>query len=334
MRMISLVKRKLGPEELKSASSLLKGCPIFPGAHSLPERAKYFSSNMYYHLRKNKKNHFLLVKGGKDILGMASLRSMEWDSKFFKIPMGCIEHILISEEVERSQAGKIEKLLLNESFVLAKKLGIKVLYISVNSAQASLAVLLASSGCNFLCAEMERISGRGELPYLSSGKRLNRKYIFRKYRKEDYPQVMKIAGEIAQDISSKFSLNPYLPQEEKYGYYLESIKNCCLGLNADEMFVAVKDTAIIGFIAYRYDKIFQASLGKRMAFLVMGGILRSERKKYMGTYFFTWAHKQIFKNSEVILGRAYLHNPSMIRFIMKRWAHPLPRFVYTFCKKL
>ena len=90
----------------------------------------------------------------------------------------------------------------------------------------------------------------------------------------------------------------------------------------------------MGFISYKYDRIFEQSLGRRLAFLVIGGISRIEREKNIGTHFFTWAHKQIFKKSEVVFGKTYLHNLPMIRFILKRCFIPAPQFVYTFCKKL
>lgn len=332
-----LLKNRLSKKEIKAIPYLLKNYSralISCGAVSFPEYLKYFINSTDYFLHKNKKSYLLIVKNKKDILGMSLLRFMDWDSNFFKTDIACIEYILTNRCPEREGVGGTEKQLLKSGLELAKRLGIKILYTSINSASCPLVNILMSLKFNFLCAEMERIISRKDFSslYLKGG--LGRNYRFRKYKKEDYSQIMEIAEEISEDVKSKFSLIPYLPQKEKENYYLESIKNCCLGRNADRVFVAIKNGVAVGFIAYRYNRIFEESLGRKMAFVAMGGISRSERQKNVGTYFFRWAHRQTFKTSDIISGKVYLHNLPMMRLILTRRPVSPFGFTYTFCKKL
>jgi len=332
-----LIRNKLSQKDIEAISYLLKDCPPFlvsSGTLPLHDYTKYFINSTRHFLHQNEKTHLIVIKKSK-ILGMALLRFIEWDSNFFKTPIGCIEYILTGKNQKLMDVGEIENELLNNCSDLAKELGIRVLYISINARRHSLVNVLNSLRFNFICAEMERAMRKSDAPYLYSGGKSDGKDKFRKYRKEDYSQVIRIAEEISLDVNSKFSLNPYLPRKEKESYYLESIKNCCLGLNADDIFVADKNKDVAGFVCYKYDTIFEKSLGRKMSFLVMEGISRSERRKNVGTQLVDWAHKQIFKNSEVILlGKVYLHNLPMIRFILRRGSMLPFDFIYTFCKKL
>jgi hypothetical protein len=246
--------------------------------------------------------------------------------------IGCIEYILIDESLKEKE--EIAKELLRKSVNLARKIGLKVLYISFNSEKAFLINILNSLKFNFICAEIQGIIKKKDISYIHSGERPNTGYEFREYKKEDFPQVMKIAREISGDLNSKFSLTPYLPQKEKSGYYLESIKNSCLGHNADNVFVLVKNDVVAGFICYRYDRLFEGIMKNKASFLVMAGISKSERRKGLGRYLFSCAHKQILKDSELILWKAYLHNVPMLKFIFSRRFIPPFEFSYTFCKKL
>lgn len=333
------LKRRLGQSEIKAIPYLMRDYPqilISPDILSPSDYLKYFINSIHYFLRQNKKSYLLVAKN-KKISGMALLRFMEWDTRFFKMPTSCIEYILIDERQKKQAPDEIErtqKELLRSSCKLAKKLGIKILYISINSNRHSLINTLNSLGFNFICAEMERVAKKNNIPYIAMAKKPDDRYKFRKYKEEDYLQVIKIAKEISKDVNSKFSLTPYLPQKEKENYYLESIKNCCLGINADEIFVVVKNRIVVGFVCYRYDRIFKETLRKKMSFLVIGGIAKSERRRNIGAHLFTWAHKQIFKNSEVIMGKVYLHNLPMIKFTLRKGLIPSIDFIYTFCKKL
>lgn len=329
-----LVKKELTQQETEALPFLLKDYPqllVSSAVVSLGEYAEYFINNIHYLLRQNKKNCLLVVKKNK-ILGIVLLRIMEWDSNFFKMPIGCIEPILICEE-QKDKDG-IENILLAESINAARRMGIKILYAPVISEKCSLVNVLNHAGFNLMCGEMRGMLRKRDMPYLYVEGKLNNKYEFRRYRKNDYPQIIRISKEITEDLESKFSLNHYLPQDKRNNYYSESIKNCCLGLNADDIFVATRNGVTRGFICYRRDKIFEKSLGKRMSFLVIGCIARLERRKNLGMHFFAWAHNQILGKSEIILWKIGLHNLPMINFILKRGFLSNVEILYTFCKKL
>jgi len=335
--MVTLIKKKLSQAEIEVIPYLLKNYPqilVSSGAISFTDYINYFINTVYYFLRQNKKSYLFVIKE-KKIFGMALLRFLEWDSKFFRIPIGCIEYILMDENQKEEKINQIGEKVLSKCIRLAKELGIRILYISIDSKRHSLVNTLNTLSFKFICGELEGVSTEKDTPYLyNKEERLDTEYKFRNYKKDDYSQIIKIAIEITKDINSKFSLTPYLPSIQKNNYYLESIKNCCLGVNADNIFVAVKKGSVLGFVCYRYDRIFEESLGKKMSFLVMGGVLRSEHRNKVGTHLLNWTHKQVLKNSEIILGKVYLHNLPMMRFILgRRFTHSF-RILYTFCKKL
>lgn len=330
-----LVKNRLSQKEIETFPHLLKNYSeilISSGILSFSEYVKYFINSIDYFLHKNKKSYLLVIENKKNILGIALLRFMEWDSNFFKMPIGCIEYILVDDSLKGKDG--IGRELLREGTNLAKRIGMRILYISTNSERYFLINILNSLRFNFICSEMQGIIRKKDMSYIYAEEKLDTKYKFRKYKKEDFFQVIKIAQEITGGLNSKFSLNPYLPQEEKRNYYLENIKNCCLGLNANNIFVLVKNDTVVGFVCYRDDRTFKETLRNKVSFLVMAGVPKSERRKGLGRYLFNRAHKQIFRDSDLILWKAYLHNLPMIKSIFSRKFIPSFEFIYTFCKKL
>jgi hypothetical protein len=259
---------------------------------------------------------------------------MEWDSRFFKMPIGCIEYALVGKNLHQDMADKILSGLLLKTAELAVRLNIRLLYISPESTQHSLIRAAGSGGFNFICGQMLRAVRRADFSRLSANGKTDGNCEFRRYRKSDYSSLIEIAKEIGQDVESKYSLTPYLDNKLKAGYYLESIKNCCRGLNADEIFVALRKNTVMGFICYKHDRAFQAASGKRMSYLIMAGISRLARGKNFAASLINWAHRQVFKQSSVLLGRTYLHNQPMIRFILKREVAADAGFTFTFCKRL
>jgi hypothetical protein len=330
-----IIKKRLSKSEINAFSLLLKNNSPFldhPSIISSSGYLNYFVNRIRISL--SSKKSYLLILRQKETRGMALLRFMEWDSRFFKTPIGCIEYILVDKREEERQINEMQKELLNDAIDLAKELDFKILYVSFDSRRYSLVNATNSLKLGFICAELETAYTKRELSYLYVEEKLHDEYKFRRYAKKDYSQIINIAEEISEDVKSKFSLTAYLPQKEKDNYYLESIRNCCLGINADDIFVVVKNNAVAGFICYRHNKALKQSLGKVMSFTVMAGISRDERRKNIGTYLVACGHKQILKSSDMVLGRAYLHNLPMVRLISKMGLGENTKFIYTFCKKL
>lgn len=331
------IKKRLSRKEIEALPYLIESYSPFlvtSGAVSNSAYIKYFINKIDDLLRQNKKSRLLIIKN-REILGVSLLKFMEWDSNFFRMPIGCIEYILADESKKNiKEANKIAKELLKNSINLARELGMRILYMTIDSRRYSLVNTLNSLGFNFVCSEIKGIIRKKDMRYPCLKEKVDGKYKFRKYKKDDYPQIINIAEEISKDLKSKFSLTPYLPRKEKYSYYLENIRNCCLGLNADDIFVAAKNGVVVGFVCYRYDRIFEKTLRKKIAFSVIGGVSPLERRKGIGSHLFNWSYKQIFKNSEAILWKIHLHNLPMIRFILKRGFVPSLEILYTFCRKL
>ncbi|MDD4939476.1 MAG: hypothetical protein PHE18_03060 [Candidatus Omnitrophica bacterium] len=334
--MTLLITKQLNPEEIINAPYLFNKYPpllVSSGSISPSEYTEYLVNVIQYSLNNDKKSS-LLIEKGRMISGIALLKFRSWDSDFFKLPVGSIEYLSVDGRLKGKEANELARNLVINSVNLAKKTGIKALYISAYSKSWPLIQAVSSLGFNFICGEIEGISTKRDSPFLYRKNSLGKEYEFRKYKKSDYKQIMKISGEINDDVESKFSLTPFLREKEKRVYYLESIRNCCLGINADNVFVVSRKEVPVGFLCYRYDRRFEDALNKKLSFSVMGGISRAERGENIGTHFFNWAHKQVLRTSEVIVGKVYLHNLPMIRFILgRRFTHSFAT-LYTFCKKL
>jgi len=331
-----LVKKELSTKESEAIPYLLKGHPhlfVSSGVFTFFDYSRYFIDKIAYSLGQNNKNRLLIMKNG-GILGMALLKFMEWDSNFFRIPMGSVECILTGGNQENKGSEGAYRDLLKNCGMLARSSGIKVLYVSVESTRYSLIRAVNYLGYIFICGQMRRLIRKEDMFYLEPEKKINAEYKFRRYEKNDYPQIIKISKEIDLDVESKFSLTSYLSRSKSTGYYSESIKNCCLGINADEIFVAERKGAVSGFVCYRYDKSSNERLGRKICFSVIGGICRLERKKNIGTNLLNWSYKQVFKNSQAILGNVYLHNSPMMGLTLRRSFAPSADFIYTFCDKL
>jgi hypothetical protein len=326
--MIIVIKKSLSRDEIRGISRLSGAAEPFLVASAIISPLEY----VQYAAGQVSEGVFVLAENGSKIEGACFLKRRKWDSRFFKIPIGSIESIV--SETGAAGNNATARALVKGCVDLARRKGIKILYASLECRRHQLINALSRAGFDFVCAEAVRAIRACDLPGLYTREKSPAGYEFRKYKAADYPQLLAIAEEIAHDVESKFSLTPHLRRDMQERYYPESIKNCCRGLNADDVFVAVKNRTVAGFACYRRDLPLEQATGRKISFLVMIGVARSERRHRLGTHLVHWSHMQVLTGSELVMGKTYLHNLPMMNFVFRRGAVPASGFMYTFCKKV
>jgi hypothetical protein len=128
---------------------------------------------------------------------------------------------------------------------------------------------------------------------------------------------MRIAYEITDTSANRFQFYPFSPEKCRK-YVIKNIENCCNKSNADVLYVAKKNGQVVGFKAFKIDKEFSRITGERKGIFVFSGILNSEKRKHIASYFFNFADNLVLKDVDFIIGSPLLHNTPMINFINKQ----------------
>jgi len=262
---------------------------------------------------ESKKHILILAKHSAKTDGLIMLKKLDWDFRYFGIPMGRIEYLIANGAYQKSVNIKIR--LLRTLFQECKCENVRHLTARVDIEDISSIHALEETGFKLMTTEHIGIIDKKSSQFLQI-KPVNG-LIIRKFRKSDLAEIVKIGKDISSSVYSRFAFDPGLRFDKSRRYYIKVTQN--IYSYADRIFVGVKDNKIIGFIAYKlFDELFTKIIKRKMAFVVLGGILSSQRRKGIGTFIFGNADRFLLKEVDAIMGRVYLHNIPMFEFIKKQ----------------
>jgi hypothetical protein len=176
---------------------------------------------------------------GAEALGVA--RALAWDSAFFGVPMGRIEHLFGIDRMARVLA--LERALET----LAWK-GVRHVSARVDVADISLLSVLEDSGFRL----MDSLVTYTTRPRKEPPHDVRQVGTIRPFRKEDARELLEITAEAYHGFRGRFHLDPHIPDERCDAFYLEWARQSIEGNMADMVLVSEgADGRLLGFLAFR-----------------------------------------------------------------------------------
>lgn len=178
--------------------------------------------------------HVGLVAGPDDAPVVTLGRPLEWDTRFFGVPMGRIDWILRGPSAAvPALTAAVEATL--ETFRTA---GVRHVTARVDVADMDAVAALESAGFRLMDALVTYFThprGPAPTPVREVGR-------IRPLEPGDVDEVLAITAEAYRGFRGRFHLDPHLPQERSSAFYIEWARQCCLGRMADRVVVAEDGT--------------------------------------------------------------------------------------------
>jgi len=220
--------------------------------------------------------HVLTQKEGDQLVALAPLSPLSWDSQIFGRSMARIGSVLVLPR-HGARARLIDQ-LLNNLIELARTQRIEHLSTRVDCADSELIHSLERRGFRLMECLVTYVF-RPKQDRLPPIKTL---YQVRPYRSDDRQTLLSIAERMYAPHQSRFSVDPDLPREASGRFYVEWVKNICAGEMADYILLAEKRGQPIGFVACKLNRHVPAQAGLRIAGQGLSAALPEGTGAYIG----------------------------------------------------
>jgi len=174
--------------------------------------------------------HFGILAGEADAATIALCRPLEWDTRFFGVPMARIDWLL------RGPSASVAALTeaIQASLDRLRETGIRHIAARVDVADMDAVAALESAGFRLMDALVTYFTHpRGPAPTVV--REVGR---VRPFEPRDLDEVLAITEDSYRGFRGRFHLDPHLPPERSAEFYLEWARQCCLGRMADRVVVA------------------------------------------------------------------------------------------------
>lgn len=182
----------------------------------------------------------LLVEDGQDA-ALAIARRLDWDSRFFGVPMGRIDYLLASD-------ARLLPAARDHIVDALRARGVQHVAARADVADIRLMSALEEGGFRLMDALVTYTTRpRKELP-----KAVREVGTIRPFRTGDAAELLEITRAAYADFKGRFHLDPHLPAGRADAFYLEWARQCVTGTMADMMLVSEgQDGRLVGFLAFR-----------------------------------------------------------------------------------
>jgi len=190
-------------------------------------------------------DYVFIAKDKDNILGLASLINLPWDTKHFGFRMAKIGHLIANESYSKSF--KIKNILLSYILQVCKKEAINHISCRIETDDFSSNHCLEQKGFMIMDTLVTYlfIIHKHDIPNFKSLHRI------RLFKKEDLRGLITIAKN--RFSNTHFHIDPHIPKGKTDLLYAKWIRNCCKRKLADEVFVAEKRNKPVGFFTYKLD---------------------------------------------------------------------------------
>jgi hypothetical protein len=226
--------------------------------------------------RAGEQGQFLALRVEDQVVGLATLSHLPWDSNIFGLSMARIGH-LIAASAPGSRAQLLDR-LLEELIKLARAQGIRHLSTRVDCADIETIQALEGRGFRLMECLITYVF-RPQQDTLPSLKTL---YHVRPYIPADREALLAISEQMYAHHQSRFSVDPSLPQSGVGRFYTEWTKNACSGEMADHILVAERKGCPVGFLAYKLNGHILKHTGIRIAGQGLSASLPEGTGAYVG----------------------------------------------------
>jgi hypothetical protein len=171
-----------------------------------------------------------LVAGGDEDVAVALFRGLEWDSRFFGVPMARLDWLLRGVQ---TSPGTLSAAVSGTLDILRAR-GVRHVTARSDVADMDLVAALEAAGFRLMDGLVTYYTHpRGPAP--TSVREVGR---VRPLEPADVDEVLAITQEAYHGFRGRFHLDPHLPADRSAEFYLEWARQCCAGRMADRIVVA------------------------------------------------------------------------------------------------
>lgn len=226
--------------------------------------------------RAVEQGQLLALRVGEQVVGLATLSHLPWDSSIFGLPMAKIGHF-IAASAQGSRAQILDR-LLDDLINLARTQGIRHLSTRVDCADIEAIQCLEHRGFRLMeCLITYVFRPKRDIP-----PHIKTLYAVRPYTPADREAILAISEQMYAHHQSRFSVDPSLSPAGVGRFYLEWTKNACSGEMADHILVAERKGCPIGFLAYKVNGLVLECTGIRIAGQGLSASLPEGTGAYIG----------------------------------------------------
>ena len=226
--------------------------------------------------RAGEQGQLLALRVGDQIVGLATLSHLPWDSSIFGLSMARIGH-LIAASTQGVRAQILDR-LLDGLIELARTQGVKHLSTRVDCADIEAIQCLEDQGFRL----MECLVTYVFRPKQGTPPPIKTLYAVRPYTPGDREAVLAISERMYAHHQSRFSVDPSLPTSGMGRFYIEWTKNACSGEMADHVLIAERKGCPVAFLAYKLNRLVLARTGIRIAGQGLSASLPEGTGAYVG----------------------------------------------------
>jgi hypothetical protein len=174
---------------------------------------------------------FALLAGGEDDAAVLAIaRPLEWDSRFFAVPMARLDWVLRGSAATPATLADAVRAALDRM----RAAGIKHVTAKVDVADMDLVAVLEGAGFRLMDALVTYFTH----PAREAPTPVREVGTVRPLEPADVDEVLAITEAAYRDFRGRFHLDPHLPVERARDLYLEWARQCCAGRMADRVVVA------------------------------------------------------------------------------------------------
>ncbi len=221
------------------------------------DRLKEYLFNQVLDSSKRKNNWILVAEDKKEIVGLAVLNFLLWDTKHFGIKMAKISYLMARGNYNQVLA--IKNRLLPYLLQLSKKEKIAHLSCRIDISDTSSIHALEANGFRLMDTLVTYAFNRCK-HNIPNVKEL---YKIREFKKEDLDILVNLATRAF--TIDRFHLDPFIPNDKADVLYGEWIKNCCKNKIQGKVLIAENDRRCpVGFLTYKLNKELNELTGVRI----------------------------------------------------------------------
>ena len=269
MRVVSLSRTKVIALE-----PLLSGYGFKPYAH-YPEiaderRTRYFLDEIQA-ARAHASTQFWIAPAQREVVGLASLTFLRWDSEQLGVRAGRIGHLL-PEHDYRTSSG-IKHRLLERIMRACETDHTEYVTVRVNAHETASIHVLEDNGfemldgiLTFSCDLRKRRAKRARAGIET-----------RLARRTDLREIQKIA--VSSFRYDRFHTDPRIPEGTADSLHAAWLRNSLRGVGADAIVVGERHGRLHGFVTCRIDRASSPTLGLSLGSIVLVAVEESSRGK-------------------------------------------------------
>lgn len=207
---------------------------------------------------------FLAEENGK-ILGLISIRMLNWESKHFGMKMARIENLIVIEGTNQFKLN-IKQLLLKKLFQFCEEKKIKHLSVKPNCGDSITVYALEMEGFKVMDCIVTYVF-RVRKHKLTEIKQL---YKVRPFKEEEIDDLVNLGKGVFS--FTRYYVDESLPNEKCESLYTEWIRNSCKRTWADEVLVAEKKGQPVGFMTCKIHKDLNKMINLKIGSLVLSAV--------------------------------------------------------------